>query len=243
MNSYKGCLIREFHQFSHEQNSLEILRREAQREEPIRQNEQAELNSISFWSLEYLKGQWSPRIGDPSFMGWFTVGSYFTCAVLASILALSKHSGDRRAFLFWSMIGLLMILLGINKQLDLQSLFTEIGRQIFRAVGWMGQRRIVQFWFIVAFGATALAAFLFFARINRDLFRRFKLAFIGLFFLLCFIVIRAAGFHHFDAMLGFKLFGAKLNWLFELTGIYLIFIAAFKEIFAEIILLKRISAK
>jgi hypothetical protein len=122
-----------------------------------------------------------------------------------------------------------MILLGINKQLDLQSLFTEIGRQIARAQGWMDHRRMVQFWFIVAFGTSAIAAFLSLVRIRRDLFKRFTLAFTGLFFLLCFIVIRAAGFHHFDEMLGFKLFGAKMNWLLELTGIYSISIAGLEE--------------
>lgn len=194
------------------------------------------MNIISFWSLEYLKGQWRPTIGDPSFVGWFTVVSYFACAVLSSILALTNQNTDRRSFLFWCIISLIMILLGINKQLDLQSLFTEIGRQIVRAQGWMDHRRIVQFWFIVAFGTTAIAAFLSLVRIRRDLFRRFTLAFTGLFFLLCFIVIRAAGFHHFDEMLGFRLFGAKMNWLLELTGIYAIVLAAFKEI----ILLKKV---
>jgi len=184
-------------------------------------------------------GHWSPRIGDPSFMGWFTVASYLACAVVALMLGFSRHRADRRTFLFWVTIGLLMILLGINKQLDLQSLLTEMGRQIFRAHGWMDHRRIVQFWFIVAFGAAALAAFLLFARINRDLFRRFRLAFIGLFLLLCFIVIRAAGFHHFDVMLGFRLFGARMNWVLELTGIYLIIIAVFKEI----LVLKNTSLK
>jgi hypothetical protein len=180
-------------------------------------------------------GQWRPTIGDPCFMGWFTVGSYLACAILSLILAITNNNLDRRPYLFWGMISLLMMLLGINKELDLQSLFTEVGRQIARAQGWMDQRRIVQFWFIMAFGTTAITTFLFFVRIKQDLFKRFTLAFTGLFFLLCFIVIRAAGFHHFDEMLGFRLFGAKMNWLLELTGIYLIVLAAFKEI----ILLKK----
>jgi hypothetical protein len=34
-----------------------------------------------------------------------------------------------------------------------------------------------------------------------------------------------------------------MNWLLELTGIYLIFIAALKEIFIEIVLLKKMSAR
>jgi len=122
-----------------------------------------------------------------------------------------------------------MILLGVNKQLDLQSLFTEVGRQIAKAQGWMDHRRIVQFWFIVAFGSAAIAAFLLLVGIRPDLFKRFPIAFAGLFFLLCFIVIRAAGFHHFDEMLGFRLFGAKMNWLIELTGIYAIFVAGLLE--------------
>jgi hypothetical protein len=209
---------------------FKILRREAQGEEQIKQNRQDKMNIISFWSLAYLKGQWRPTIGDPSFMGWFTVGSYFACAVLSSILALTNQDIDRRSFLFWCIISLLMIMLGINKQLDLQSLFTEVGRQIARAQGWMDHRRIVQVWFIMAFGSAAIAAFLLFVRIKPDLFKRFPLAFAGLFFLLCFIVIRAVGFHHFDEILGFRLFGPKMNWLLELTGIYSISIAGLLEI-------------
>jgi hypothetical protein len=186
---------------------------------------------VSYWSLEYLLGRWRPTIGDPGFMGWFTVGSYFACAVVALIAVLVNQMGGRRSCFFWSMICLLMILLGINKQLDLQTLFTEVGRQIAKAQGWMDQRRIVQFWFIVAFGTMALVAFLSFAIILRGLFRRFMLAFTGLFFLLSFIFIRATSFHHFDEILGFTLLGAKMNWVIELTGIYLILVAGIREIF------------
>ena len=174
-------------------------------------------------------GEWRPTIGDPDFMGWFICGSYFACAILSLIDAFGNRIADRKSSSFWGMVGLLMILLGINKQLDLQTLFTEIGRQVARAQGWIDQRRIVQFWFIIAFGTVALASFFLFVRIKRDLFRRFKLAFTGLFILICFIVIRAASFHHFDEMLRFRLFGAKMNWLLELTGIYLVFIAGLRE--------------
>lgn len=201
------------------------------------------MNVTSFWSIEYLMGQWRPTIGDPCFMGWFTVGSYFACAILGAIIVLTNRKADREFLFFWSIISVLMILLGINKQLDLQSLFTEVGRQIARAQGWMDRRQIVQFWFIVAFGTSAIGAFLSFAIIKRNLFRRFMLTFIGLFFLLNFIIIRAASFHHFEEMLGFEFFDFKMNWLLELTGIYLIFIAEFKEIFTEIVLLKKINEK
>lgn len=187
------------------------------------------MDTLSLWSLEYLKGQWRPEIGDPSLMGWFTVFSYFACAWAALSAARLAPDVEKRAHLFWSTICLLMILLGINKQLDLQSLFTEIGRQIARHQGWMDNRRIVQFWFVILFGTAAFSSFVLFAFIMRDLFRQFKLAFIGLFFLLTFIVIRAASFHHVDEILQSRFLDMKMNWLLELSGIYTVFIAALMD--------------
>jgi hypothetical protein len=188
-------------------------------------------------------GQWSPQIGDPSFMGWFTVASYFACALFSAIIVLINRKADRQFFFFWGMISLLMILLGVNKQLGLQSLVTEIGRQIARAQGWMDHRRIVQLWFIVVFGSAAIAIFAWFVIKMKDFFKRFSLAFVGLFFLLSFIIVRACSFHHFDEVLGFRFFELKVNWLLELPGIYLIFLAEFKEIFTEIVLWKKMTAR
>jgi hypothetical protein len=183
------------------------------------------------WSPEYLMGDWRPTIGDPTFMGWFTVGSYFFCALVALYAAWLNRGSHKRSLFFWSMIMLLMICLGVNKQLDLQSLLTEIGRQIARAQGWMHQRRVVQFGFIVIFATVSITVFTWFTLKFRDLFKRFSLAFCGLFFLISFIIIRAASFHHFDALIGFRISGVRMNWILELTGIYMIVLAGFKEIF------------
>ena len=175
-------------------------------------------------------GGWRPTVGDPGFMGWFTVGSYFACAIVAFTAVWFHRRGGRRFLFFWTVIGLLMILLGVNKQLDLQSLLTEAGRQIAKAQGWMDQRRIVQFWFTAAFGTAALAGFLTFAFVMRHFLKRFMLAFTGLIFLLSYVFIRAASFEHFDQMLGFKLPFEELDWLLELTGIYLILLGGLSEI-------------
>jgi hypothetical protein len=171
-------------------------------------------------------------------MGWFTVGSYFACAIVALIAVLINQTGGRRSCFFWSLISLLMILLGVNKQIDLQSLFTEVGAQIAKAQAWMDQRRIVQFWFIVPSGTTALVAFLSFAIIMRSLFRRFILAFTGLLFLFASIFLRAVSLHHFVEILGFTPSGAKIYFVLELPGIYLILVAGIREIRANISLKK-----
>jgi len=188
------------------------------------------MNIVSFWSLEYLMGQWRPTFGDPDFIGWFTTGSYFVCAILSFIVALASPKGDRRSFSFWGMISLFMIMLGINKQLDLQTLLTEMGRQIASTQGWMDQRRIVQFLFVVAFGTAVMIAFLLFAIIMQNFFRQHILVFIGVFFLLSYIIIRAATFHHFGEMFRSQFFAIRMIWLLELTGIYFIVLAGIKEI-------------
>jgi hypothetical protein len=187
--------------------------------------------TASFWSLASLMGDWHPTIGDPSFMGWFTVASYFACAAITLSTAIKNQNAGKNSFLFWSIITVLMVLFGINKQLDLQSLLTEIGRQIARHQGWMDQRRSVQFWFIAFLGTLAIASFLLFIRIMRDALRRCMLAFVGLFFLISFIMIRAVSFHHFYQMLGFSILSVKINWIIELSGIYIIIVAAIIDIY------------
>ncbi len=185
------------------------------------------IESSAVWSFEYLMGRWRPEIGDPSFMGWLTVGSYFVCAFIAFMTAVIGKKSDGQILSFWGTIGLLMTALGINKQLDLQSLVPEIGRQIARAGGFFEYRRYIQFWSILFFGISLCALFFFFVMRYRHLFSKFRLAFIGLFFLLCFIIIRAASFHHIDALLDSRIWGAKMNWILELTGIYLTALAGF----------------
>jgi hypothetical protein len=163
-------------------------------------------------------------------MGWFTVGAYMACAVLAFWAARPRPGNDRRPVFLWACVGLLMVLLAINKQLDLQTLLTEIGRQIARHQGWMEQRRSVQFWFIVGFSLLAAAGFLGFAFFMRNWFRRFMLAFIGLFVLLSFIIIRAASFHHVDQFLDVRILHLRMNWILELSGIFIVLAAAAVDI-------------
>jgi hypothetical protein len=188
------------------------------------------MNAVPFWSLEYLMGRWRPTIGDPSVMGWLTVGAYVACAVLAFWAARPHPGNDRRSVYFWGTVGLLMVLLAINKQLDLQSLLTEIGRQVARHQGWMEQRRSVQLWFVVGFSLLATAGFLGFAFFMRNWFRRFMLAFIGLFVLLSFIIIRAASFHHVDQFLNVRILQLRMNWILELSGIFIVLVAAAADI-------------
>lgn len=179
--------------------------------------------------------RWRPTIGDPSFMGWFTVWAYGLAAVLAAWTA-KKAGRDRlleggpKARKVWIGIAILLALLCINKQLDLQSLLTDIGRVISKSQGWYGERREFQKWFVLGTLAVSGLFGVWFACKSRLFWLNHRLLVSGLFFLLTFIVVRAISFHQVDQFLRTRLGEIKLNWLLELTGIFLVALAAGREI-------------
>jgi hypothetical protein len=179
-------------------------------------------------------GRWQPSIGDPTLMGWVTVVAYATAAVLAFRSARVEARGAARErntaheqktlARFWGGLALLLLLLGVNKQLDLQTLFTQVARDAALAQGWYDDRRRFQVLFIAAVGLLGLLGTLGLAFALRKIAARIWLALLGIGFLVSFVLIRAASFHHVDLLL--RAGPVRLNWVFELTGIGLIALAA-----------------
>jgi hypothetical protein len=176
--------------------------------------------------------RWRPTIGDPSVMGWLTVLAYGLAALTAWLAArrAARAPGMARGSSgLWLLVALLMTGLCLNKQLDLQSLFTAIGRAIAWKQGWYEDRREFQKIFVIAvLGASALGTGLL-ALLFRDFWKRHLLLAAGLVSLLTFIVVRAISFHHVDVFLGQRVSGMKMNWVLELTGIGLVWLAALRE--------------
>ena len=181
--------------------------------------------------------KWEPGIGDPTVMGWVTVVGYVIAAVLCWRIAFLARSrtvlraaGPQHMFGFWLSFAILMTLLGINKQLDLQTWFTLFGKHLALDEGWYEQRRAVQAVFIalVALGGLMSVATLFW--FTRKILRETWLSLVGAVFLCCFVLVRAASFHHVDQMLGMELGGLKVNWILELGGILWIGISAWKNL-------------
>ncbi len=192
------------------------------------------MNTTRIWSLDYFAGNWSPSLHDNDFLGWLITGSYIACAILATVFAtFLNQMEEKKAFHFWLLIGAIMLVLGINKQLNLQTLMTEVGRQLANAQEWYDLRRIIQFSFIVGLFATLFTAFIWFVVSFRNLLRRFALAFCGLFFLLSYVIMKAAMFHHFDEVIQYDIQGIKMKWVLELAGIYMILGSGLKDLFAS----------
>jgi hypothetical protein len=168
-------------------------------------------------------GRWTPGLGDPTVMGWVTVAVYLLAAWLSWRVArqVEASGGSPR---LWTVLALLLLALGLNKQLDLQSLFTQVGRDLAMAQGWYAQRRLVQAVFIGGLAVAALALGWWLRASLRDPHQR--LAALGFSLLLAFVVMRAASFHHMDQLVNATLAGVRMNWVLELSGLLIIIVAA-----------------
>jgi len=127
---------------------------------------------------------------------------------------------------FWWVAASALLLLGINRQLDLQNALTDFGRSLARAQNWYEGRQSFQRLFIAAIGLAGLSGSFAVSWSLRRAAARYHVALGGLFFLLSFVVIRAASFHNVDAFIGRRILGLKWNWILELGGIALIAVSA-----------------
>jgi hypothetical protein len=176
----------------------------------------------------------APR-GDWTLIAWVITLAYFACAALciwAGRREKEESLGRARRWhapVFWFTLGGLLIALGINKQLDLQSDVTAVGRELAKSGGWYEDRRSFQKVFIFFFALAAVGAVAGAIWFMRDLWRRYRLAFVGIIYLCAFVIIRAASFHHIDTFLyHIPLIGSSVNTILELGGNVLIGYAAYR---------------
>lgn len=176
-------------------------------------------------------GRWTPGLGDPSVMGWVTVAVYLLAAWFTWRVARQARA-EGGSWRLWATLALVLLALGINKQLDLQSLFTQVGRDLALAQGWYQERRLVQGAFIGALAMGALALGWWLRTELREPAQR--LAGLGLCVLLAFVVMRAASFHHMDQLINFSLAGVRMNWVLELSGLVIILVASSRALRGQV---------
>jgi hypothetical protein len=170
---------------------------------------------------------WRPGIGDPTVMGWATVVAYFAAATTC-VFARRRSRGSSKGWV-WPALAVALVVLGFNKQLDLQSWFTYVGKRTAIEQGWYDDRRSVQIGFIVVLAAIGLSSAVVLLHRLRGALDRFRWALVGAVLLIAFIVIRAASFHHVDLFLTLEIGGVRPNWVLELGGIGLIAFGALRD--------------
>lgn len=173
-----------------------------------------------------LIGKWSPGIGDPSMGGWLTVLLYVIAAW--QVWRLLRYWDEpsitafRNEHWFWRALLMGLVLLGINKQLDLQSALTEVGRILAEEQGWYDDRRQVQAAFIAGVFIMGLTLFALTLNLTWGAPVATLWALLGSTGLVLFVIIRATSFHHVDAVLGHRFAGFRINWLLEMGALLVI---------------------
>ena len=160
---------------------------------------------------------------DQSDLTWLIVAAYFVGALAAFVASRSASRIEAR---FWLVVALLLVLLGFNKELDLQSLVTEFGRALTRATGIYEQRRLLQALFLLLLAGGATFAILGLTRMLRQSSAPAKTAAAGIAMLLTFILLRAASFHHIDEWVTVDVRGLRSGWWLELGGVVVIALSA-----------------
>lgn len=173
--------------------------------------------------------QWRPAIGDPTTMGWITTAAYFV-ATLITFQAARRTGGapglPAGGRFIWMMVMMLMALLGLNKQLDLQSLLNETGRHLSLQLGLFEQRREIQKWFIIGLFAVSLAGGLSALIVFRAFWKQHLLLIAGLVLVLGYVALRAASIEHIAHRIAHHMENPRIGGLMEMTGVALVLLAA-----------------
>lgn len=160
--------------------------------------------------------EWSPSIGDPTALGWLTTLAYLLASgmcLTAGRLTPRRHG--RRERLIWFLLATAFVLLGVNKQLDLQAALTESAKVIARAQGWYDTRHGVQRAFILVLGVGVSAASVGLGVVAWRSSNPVRIALAGAVAVLSYVLLRAAFFHHVDGAEDLSVLGPA----FELLGI------------------------
>lgn len=177
-----------------------------------------------------MSANWAFRANDNDGMGWAITVAYLVVAILCFICsrrigALPGNTPLRQRGLWWS-VGTVVLLLGVNKQLDLQTPLRDLGRALAEAKGWYQYRRMVQTWFVVALGGMAVGTLVVAAIKMRRTWRHHGLLYVGMVILAGFVVMRAASFHHVKSFEKGVPCGHDLRAIVELTGLAFIGLSA-----------------
>lgn len=136
--------------------------------------------------------------GDPTVLGWSTTALYGVAAVAAVVAARRE---DRRLRVFWALGAAALLVLGVNKQLDLQTDLMRAGKGLATEAGLYPAHRAE---LMLAVGALAilgaLAAIGAVAWLARGRWRIVWPAALGWVAISAFVALRAAAFHHLDEL-------------------------------------------
>jgi len=166
-------------------------------------------------------------VGDLSVQGWIVFLAYFGVAALCYRAAAScwrDPGASSRLCRVWIALTAILVLLGVNKQLDFHVWLNAYGRMLAESEGWYQNRWIVQVTFFSGFAAAVAVVGLYLIWLGWGHLRLISGALLGMGGLAAFLLIRAISFDVLD--LRTYVGGIKLHEILEMLGVFLIGVAA-----------------
>jgi hypothetical protein len=156
---------------------------------------------------------WEFGVGDPTVLGWTVTVAYAVAAWMTLRAAACAYAwrGRRMAGVsapigeglvrFWLFACVVLVILGINKQLDLQRLLTETARAIAKDGGWYRDRKPVQYGVLAVSFVAALGVSFWIVWALRRYLRRIWPVVVGVLILAAYVVMRGTSHHDVDALM------------------------------------------
>ena len=175
---------------------------------------------------------WQFRLDNPDFRGWAVVAAYVLaagwCGRRAARKAPSSAINGTYSSIWW-LLAAGLVFLGINKQLNLQTLLIDLGRRASLAFGWYDERRRVQYVFCAVFTLAAVVVIWLMRRRFRLFFAQNPWALAGVVVLVFFVLFRAASINHVFQRMGFRQDDKQWTWLLEIGGSACLAVAAMAD--------------
>ncbi len=145
---------------------------------------------------------WTPGFNDATPLGFAVCAAYLLVAWLAMRAWQRERGVHARLGRAWFALMLLLLLLGINKQADMQTWATQIARTIAKDNGWYRERKTPQLIALLIASVLALCTMAWIAWTLRRELRRIWPTLLGLTLIGVYIAARVTSAHVVDAFLG-----------------------------------------
>lgn len=164
-------------------------------------------------------------VNDPDLASWLIVALYLITAALALRTAfLIRRQTDNAFPLFWSLIAVGTLLLGLNKQLDIQTWLLRTGRRMAEAEHLYKYRLVIHItFFLIVVAVAGLLAARWWNKI-KSFSRRFQLATAGCGLIATYVLVRAMNINHIDQLFGVDWEDLIALWLLEVGGLTMLLI-------------------
>jgi hypothetical protein len=126
--------------------------------------------------------------------------------------------------MLWHGIFVALIVLALNKLFE--GSVTGFIRMLAMEEGWYDQRRVVQIEFIAVVALVCLLVVGVLLLLARHAPAATQIALVGTMMLLALGLVRDASLHQIDHLMGQRIIGLKVNWIFELGGLGLVLLAS-----------------